>query len=712
MLDGPDAADAFLEGVLDPDALDWVRQRSAEARQALQSWPDFEPTLLAVQAALDAPGRIPSLSRRGAHFYNFWQDRDHPRGLWRRVPIEAVARTDPPWELLLDVDALGREEGVAWTFAGVQALATAPDRVLVSLSRGGADAVAVREFDAASRRFIPEGFRLDEAKTDVVWLDADTLLVGTDLGPGSLTDSGYPRQIRSWRRGEPLSAAPIVFEGEPGDVSVFASVDSTPGHERVVVGRSRSFYETDLHQWRDGRLHPLSKPSDARLVLWKDHALMELRSPARLGGDDWPAGALLVAPAPAVGASSRASPPGEPRAPARWTPLFLPAAGQALQGWDCTRDALVLQLLDQVVSRIEEWREPAEPGGAWQRRAVPQGAPATLSVNAWHDPMVADDPLADAYAVVRSGYLEPPARWLHRVGSDEAVRLQALPPQFDAAGLQVEQAFATSADGTRVPYFLVGPEAADAQPRPTLLYGYGGFEISLTPGYPASVGLGWLQRGGRYAVANIRGGGEFGPAWHQAALREHRQRAFDDFAAVAEHLIERGLTTPGQLGIQGGSNGGLLVGAVMLQRPELFGAVVCEVPLLDMRRYHRLLAGASWMAEYGDPDDPADWAFIGRYSPLQALDRLPAGTRLPPMLLLTSTRDDRVHPAHARRMAWRLRAAGQAVLYWENTEGGHAGAADSGQRALWQTLAYAFLWQRLNGQGADGGALTAPSSPA
>ncbi|MDP3086307.1 MAG: prolyl oligopeptidase family serine peptidase, partial [Rubrivivax sp.] len=362
-------------------------------------------------------------------------------------------------------------------------------------------------------------------------------------------------------------------------------------------------------------------------------------------------------------------------------------------GFTATRSTLVLSLLDNVASRLEE----LTPGAAaWQRREVDAPFPGSLSVTALHDPLLADDALAEQLLLNYTDFLTPDTLLIGRSGSNEREVLKSRPSFYDAAGMRVEQLFARSKDGTRVPYFVVWPRGASASGNnPTLLYGYGGFEVSMQPSYSGSVGRAWTARGGVFVVANIRGGGEFGPAWHQAALKSNRQRSFDDFAAVAEDLIARRITQPRHLGIEGGSNGGLLVGAVMLQRPELFNAVVCSVPLLDMKRYHRLLAGASWMAEYGDPDRAEDWAFISQYSPYQ---KVSAQHKLPASLFTTSTRDDRVHPGHARKMVARMLEQGHAPLYWENIEGGHGGAADNGQLAHKLALEYTFLWQRLAGR--------------
>ncbi|MCW5638720.1 MAG: S9 family peptidase [Rubrivivax sp.] len=670
----------WLEEVESERALAWVRARNAESRARIEAWPPFEATRARTRQILDAADRIPAVQRRGGHLYNFWQDAANPRGLWRRTTLAEFRRPQPAWELLLDVDALGRTEGEGWTWGGAVCLGPEYRRCLLRLSRGGADAVVVREFDLETRRFVDGGFTLPEAKTEVEWLDDDTVYVGTDFGPGSLTDSGYPRQIRRWRRGQPLGEAPVVFEARPDDVLAGVLVDRTPGYERTVFSRAPGFFASELWLQRGERLERLDKPEDAELAFWYGQVLLSLRSDWMQGGRSWPQGALLAADAQAY-LEGRAE----------WTALFTPTPSRSLTGYAATRHVLLLEVLDDVAGRLVEQRFD---GGGWHAREAAAPFPGTLHVQALHDPLVPADPLAAQYLFGYTDFLTPDTLALGTAGSDERAPLKARQAWFDTAGLRVEQRFAHSRDGTRVPYFVVRPADARAGgDAPTLLYGYGGFETSEQPFYSGVWGNAWLARGGVLAVANIRGGGEYGPAWHQAAQGRRRQRAFDDFIAVAEDLAAQRIAQPHRLGIMGGSNGGLLVGAVMLQRPELFGAVVCQVPLLDMRRYHRLLAGASWISEYGNPDDPGDWGAIAAYSPYHHVP--PRGTRLPPVLFTTSTRDDRVHPGHARKMAARLREQGHDALLVENIEGGHGGAADNAQRADMSALEFGFLWQQL-----------------
>ena len=494
-------------------------------------------------------------------------------------------------------------------------------------------------------------------------------------------------------RGTPLGSAVTVFEGASTDVSVSVSVDLTPGHERTLFSRSLDFYHQQHFLMQGEALVNVDLPSDASFSFWNhagdatDTLLIELRSDWTVAGSTYVSGSLLAADALDCLAGDR-----------QFTVLFTPTATCSLAGYSPTREHLIVNLLDNVASRLELWRRTS---GGFEPRAIDAPRHGTLSVRSLNDPMRLYDPLAESYLLGYTDFLTPDSLFLGQTEAERSPadhppaleRLKARPALFDATGLRTEQRFATSPDGTRVPYFIVWPRGAKADGRnPTLLYGYGGFEIALNPWYPAGHGRAWFERGGALVVANIRGGGEFGPAWHQAAIREHKQRSYDDFIAVAEDLIRSGVTSPRHLGIMGGSNGGLLVGAVFTQRPELFNAVVCQVPLLDMRRYHTLLAGASWMAEFGNPDLPEDWAHIARYSPYQ---NVAADKAYPEVLFTTSTRDDRVHPAHARKMAARMREMGHALLYYENIEGGHGGAADNTQRAHLQALEFAYLWRQL-----------------
>ena len=672
----------WLEEVQGERALAWVRERNAQSRAVLEAHPRFAEMRERFLEILDSKDKIPYVSRQGDALLNLWRDAAHPRGLWRRTSLVSYRQATPAWETVLDLDALASAEKENWVWHGAACFGPAYRRCLISLSRGGADAHVVREFDTQSMRFVEAqdgGFVLPEAKSRVTWADADTLYVGTDFGPGSMTESGYPRIIKRWQRGQPLAAAATVYEGRPQDVSVYAEVDRTPGFERTLFGRATDFYNSEVAILQGDKTVVLDRPSDASESFWRQRLLLQLRSDWTVGDRTWPKGSLLVTDAAVYLRGER-----------HFTALFTPSATRSLAGFTTTKSRVLLSVLDNVAGRIEEWRPV---GTRWVKRAVAAPFPGTLGVQALHDPLLAKDALAESYFLTYTDFLTPDSLLLGRTGSDAREALKARPQFFDSQGMKVEQRFATSKDGMRVPYFVVWPPGATADgANPTLLYGYGGFEQSMQPWYSGGFGTAWYRHGGVLVVANIRGGGEYGPGWHQAAVKAGKQKSFDDFAAVAEDLIAARISSPKHLGIEGGSNGGLLVGAVMLQRPELFNAVVCQVPLLDMRRYHKLLAGASWMAEYGDPDKADEWAVISKYSPYQ---NVRPGMKLPKLLFTTSTRDDRVHPGHARKMAARMAEQGHDLLYYENIEGGHGGAADNRQRADMMALEFAFLWQQL-----------------
>ncbi|MGH1564663.1 prolyl oligopeptidase family serine peptidase [Mumia sp. DW29H23] len=679
----------WLEDVDGEKALDWVRARNAETAGALEASDEFRATEKQILEVLDSDAKIPPIAKAGDWYYNFWRDAQHVRGIWRRTTLASYRTDSPEWDVLLDLDALAEEEGENWVWHGAKVLRTGPlafTRALVSLSRGGSDADVTREYDLESRRWLADGFVRPEAKGDVSWIDADTVFVETDTGPGSMTESGYPRIARRWRRGEPLTEAEIVFEGAHEDLSIGAFHDRTPGFERDWVVRATSFYTAERYLLTDGadgavELTKLDIPDSAETSVKRDQLLVELREDWTVAGRTYVAGSLLAI------AFSHFIDGGR-----EFTVLYEPTGDSALAGYAFTAHRLVLELMTDVRSRLEILTPPVEPGGAWDRIAahhVPDLG--TLQVA----PVDADED--DAVWLYTTDYLSPTTLSLLDLGSRgvnaRPVPLKAMPSFFDAEGLVVEQHFATSVDGTRVPYFVVRPhDLAYDGTAPTLLYGYGGFEISLTPSYSGGLGRAWLEHGGVYVVANIRGGGEYGPTWHQAALRDQRHRAYEDFAAVARDLAERRITSAEHLGAMGGSNGGLLTGNMLTQYPELFGAVVIQVPLLDMQRYHLLLAGASWIAEYGDPDSD-DWEFLATFSPYHLFD---ADRAYPPVLFTTSTRDDRVHPGHARKMAAKMLEAGKDVTYYENIEGGHGGAANNAQAAHMSALAYRFLWSRLS----------------
>ncbi|HEX3988875.1 MAG TPA: prolyl oligopeptidase family serine peptidase [Verrucomicrobiae bacterium] len=664
----------WLENVSGDNALAWVRERNAVSTAKLESSPGFSALQDRLLTILNSRERIPSVAKIGKFYYNFWRDDKNVRGLWRRTTLGEYKKANTAWETVLDLDQLASREKENWVWHGYTVLEPSYDRCLIEVSRGGADAAVVREFDLTTLQFVTDGFTVPEAKTDVAWHDRDTVYIGSDFGPGSLTSSGYPRVIKQWRRGTPLSEATTIFEGKPEDVEVGISVDHDHGQVYELINRGVTFFSGQTFLHRGDQWVRLEKPDDATVRTFGKFILLELRSDWNVGGKTYVAGSLLAENMDDFLGGSR-----------DFSVVFRPSARSSLSAVTATKHYLGLTELENVHSQ-PYWLRFEH--GEWMRTAMAPPAFGTVSISG------IDENESDDYFMTLTDFLTPSSLFMGVAGKPETEKLKALPSFFDARGLEIQQFDATSKDGTRVPYFQVGRKGLQLDgTNVTLLNGYGGFEIAMLPNYNPVIGTAWLERGGIYVLANIRGGGEFGPKWHEAARKQNRQRAYDDFIAVAEDLIKRGVTSPKHLGIEGRSNGGLLMGVMLTERPDLFGAVHCGSPLLDMRRFNKLLAGASWMDEYGDPDKPEDWAYIQKYSPYQ---NVAANKNYPPILITTSTRDDRVHPGHARKMAARLAEQGHEVLYYENTEGGHGAAANNKQSAFMQALAYTFLWNELS----------------
>lgn len=669
---------AWLEEVTGEKPLEWVKAQNARTEAEITTTQGFKQLEAGILKMLDSDAKIPGVQKIGDYYYNFWKDKNHERGIWRRTTLAEYRKAQPKWETILDLDALNKAEGENWVWHGANCLRPEYTRCLVALSRGGADANVTREFDLGTRQWVKDGFFRAEAKGALGWKDADTVYAYTDFGPGSMTPSGYPRIVKEWKRGTPISDARVVYEGTNEDMYIAAFHDDTPGFERDFVSRTIAFYNNELYlRGAEGKLSKIDVPNSVSKGVVREWLTLELREPWEVGGKTYKAGSLLATNFDDFMAGKR-----------EFDVLFEPTDTTSLAGATWTKNHVVLNVMDDVKNKLTVLTHGKD---GWTSKPMPVGSLefGTTSVGA----VDADE--SDAVWLTTTNYLIPTTLMLGEAGgAPESIEtLKAMPAFFDSSKHVIEQHFATSKDGTRVPYFMV--RAKDIKfdgSNPTLLYGYGGFEISMTPGYSGGAGMGWLEKGGVYVVANIRGGGEYGPRWHQAALKQNRHKAYEDFAAVAEDLIARKITSPQHLGIQGGSNGGLLTGNMLTQYPELFGAVVVQVPLLDMKRYSHLLAGASWMAEYGNPDT-ADWEFIQKFSPYHLFD--PA-KQYPPVIFMTSTRDDRVHPGHARKMAAKMLDAGKDVRYFENIEGGHGGAANNAQSAHMSALAYSFLWDQLS----------------
>jgi prolyl oligopeptidase len=657
----------WLEAVDGDEALEWVERHNGPTLARL-SGERFEQMRADVLDILDSDTRIPGVSRCGEYLYNFWRDAGHPRGVWRRTTLEEYRKDSPQWDVVIDVDALAAADDENWVWGGAGISEPGRASALVGLTRGGGDAMVVREFDMTTREFVTDGFNLAEAKSDICWEDEHTVLVGTDFGDGSLTDSGYPRLIKRWRRGTLLGDAETVFAGSASDVSVSATRYPYPGFERTFIYRSVDFYNKQTFELRDGELIRVDIPTDASMGVHREWAMILLVSDWARGDTTYKAGSALIVDYEQLVAGTA-----EPRV------VFEPGGEDFLVAGAFTGD-LFLSIKLRDVATVVEVLTP----GSWQAEPLP-GVPDNATTV-----LAGIDVFGDEIFLHSTGFDTPP-RLFHGPSAGPVSQIKSSPALFDADDLVVTQRFTASADGTRVPYFLVAHRDS-TDPGPTLLEGYGAFRAAQLPGYVGVLGRLWLARGGTYALANIRGGGEFGPAWHEQVLRENRYKVAEDFAAVAQDLVATGVTTAPQLGATGGSAGGLLMGIMLTQYPELFGALVCHSPLLDMRRFHLLLAGASWMAEFGNPDEPTDWEFIKQYSPYHNIS---AQQHYPPVLITTSTRDDRVHPGHARKMAAALEAAGHPVLYYENTEGGHSGVANNAQAAFATAVTYEFLLQML-----------------
>jgi prolyl oligopeptidase len=663
----------WLEEVGGAAALEWVARENARSLARLEGDPRYAGLYRDALAILTAPDRIPYPHFLGPRLGNFWQDDRHPRGLWRVTTLASFAAPAPEWRPLLDIDALAAAEGRSWVYQGARLLPPEYRRALVALSDGGKDAAELREFDVAEARFVADGFFLPEGKQSAVWRDDDTLLVARDWGPGTMTASGYPFVLKRWRRGAPLAGAEEIFRGTPEDVSVGASVLREPDGRvaGVLVNRQVDFFASERFLMTDAGPLRLALPARAT---FRGFVAGQLVFSLEEEWRAFPAGALVSLDL----ARCLADP--ESAAPAL---IVAPGPREAIEDVAATRSRLLATVYRNVRGNALAYRFEE---GRWIAGRLP--LPDDASVH-----LVAASERDDRVFLDVAGYLAPNTLFLADAAAGTVAPLKALPPRFDAAPLAVEQAEAISQDGTPVPYFVIRPKALRRDgAAPTLLYGYGGFQVSLYPTYAGVLGKLWLERGGLYVVANIRGGGEFGPLWHEAALQRGRLRAFEDFLAVAEDLIHRGLTSPRRLGIMGGSNGGLLMGAMLVRRPELFRAVVIQVPLLDMLRYHRLLAGASWIAEYGDPDIPAEAEFLRRISPYH---NLRPGVLYPEPFFVTSTRDDRVHPGHARKMAAKMRAMSLGFFYYENVEGGHSAAATLEERARRHALEFTYLAEKL-----------------
>ncbi len=678
IIDPEDDPRVWLESVESEAALAWVREQNDRTYARLRDDPRYSSMFRDALAIHQSEDRVPYGRLRHGKVYNFWEDAERRHGLWRRSALRPYLRGEPEWETLLDLDELAAEEGRNWIWRGADCAPGDSSRCMLTLSDGGTDSALRREFDLGTRRFVGDGFVTPEAKGGTTWIDEDTLLLTLATEAADTTASGYAKVVRRWQRGSPLAEAEAVLRGDHDDVSVSAfRLQGTGGEAHIVVQVRHTFYEASRWVFTDeGDLVALPLPRQASLRgLYQGQLLVSLNEPWPLeNGDRHERGTLLSFDLARF--LERGHLPDV-------HVVFTPGERQSLRSVGVTSGGVLLAIDDNVTGALLQLEFNED---AWRSRPVPLSGDRAVN-------LLSTDPELDLALFAAEGFLEPPTIYYLEAGTVAVMPIRSARAWFDADGLTVTQREVSSSDGTVVPYFLVHRKDLPFDgSTPVQLYAYGGFQVSMRPSYSGLSGRLWLEQGGAYALANLRGGGEFGPAWHQAGLKTNRQRIYDDLISVAEDLIETGVTSPQRLAVDGRSNGGLLTGVMYTQRPDLFGAVISGVPLLDMLRYHLLLAGASWVGEYGHPDDAEEGAFLRSISPYHNLRR--SGS-YPEIMLYTSTKDDRVHPGHARKFAHLLEELGHPYLYYENIEGGHAGAANLEERAHRDALLHVFLKQRL-----------------
>ncbi|HEX2762580.1 MAG TPA: prolyl oligopeptidase family serine peptidase [Allosphingosinicella sp.] len=665
---------AWLEEVDGSAALAWVAEQNAVARETFEGDARYQGFFDSILSKLTAPDRLVSGRHFDGFIYNFWQDRQHRRGIWRRIELDQYLNDRHCWETLLDIDELNKFEGANWVFRAASFLAPGETKLLLSLSDGGRDAVVMREFDLLERAFVTDGFQTGRAKQSATWLDRDRLIVASSADPLGASKAGYGIAVRMLKRGTAFADAPVIYCGDPDDMAVQVSGTICGGERMVFITQRKNFFESAIFRLEeDGSLLQLPVPGSTKLAgVCRQLAFLRVKEQWDLGGEPLAPGSIVSLDLEALRHSSTPS----------VRPIFTPGARSSVTNVAPRRDDVILVVSEDVKSRVFRARLQ---GDSWvtERLELPDLGAATIE---------SADGDSNVALLSFASFLEPETLYL--LDDDGMMRpIRMAPRQFDSTPYAVTQRFASSADGTAIPYFLITPAASPPDARlPTLLFGYGGFERSIRPHYLAPMIQEWLAAGGAYAIANIRGGGEYGPRWHRAALREKRVLAFDDFIAVAEDLIATGITSPSLLGIKGGSNGGLLMGAMLIRRPELFGAIICRVPLLDMLRFHKMQAGASWTAEYGDPDDDRDRGHLERISPYH---NLAPGRHYPKVFFTTATGDDRVHPGHARKMQARMQQLGYDSIFFENIQGGHQTATGPEHMAMNGAMELVFLHQQL-----------------
>ncbi|PWK17937.1 prolyl oligopeptidase family serine peptidase [Xanthomarina spongicola] len=663
----------WLEEVDGKVALEFVETQNKATIEELGAEKDFQDIYDKSLAIYNSTERIAYPSILGNYVYNFWRDKDHVRGVWRRSLLKDYTNGNPVWETLLDIDALSEADDIKWVYKGSSGLYPDYNRFLVRLSKGGGDAVVTKEFDVNSKQFLEYGFKVDESKGSSSYVDENTLIITTDFGKGTLTTSGYPRQVKLWKRGTPLKDAQQIFEGDTTNVQVFGYVLRDGSKAYTMVRQSIDFYTGKTFVWRNNKAIALDIPEDASTNgILNNQLILKLKSDWTVNTKTYKTGTLISLNFTELLKGNKDI-----------QVIIEPDEFSSISRVSTTKNKLLIDLLSNVTSQLYIY---SFNNGTWSNEKVKAPDFGTISIVSTND-------LSDKYFFNFQNFITPSTLYSADASNNTFKAYQSLPAFFDASKYEIKQYKAKSKDGTMIPYFMVAAkDIKNDGTNPTLVFAYGGFEVSSRPFYGATFGVSWLDKGGVFVLANIRGGGEFGPKWHQDGVKEKRQNVFDDLYAVSEDLITKKVTAPKHLGVMGGSNGGLLVGVAFTQRPDLYNAIVCQVPLLDMKRYNKLLAGASWMGEYGNPDLPEEWEYIKKYSPYQNLKE---GMNYPEVYFGTSTRDDRVHPGHARKMVAKMNDMGYKTYYYENTEGGHAGSSTNEQSAKSDALTFSYLLMKL-----------------
>jgi prolyl oligopeptidase len=663
----------WLEEVDGKEALQFVEAQNKITFEKLSKEKDYQSIYDKSLAIYNSTDRIASPDINGKYVYNFWKDKDHVRGIWRRCLLTDYTNGKLDWETIIDIDEMSKKDNIKWVFKGASGLYPNYTRFLIQLSKGGGDAVVIKEFDADKKQFIENGFAIDEAKGTASYVDENTVIVSTNFGEGTMTTSGYPRQVKLWKRGTLLKDAQLIYEGQSSDVRSYGTVVRDETKSYISISRSAVFFTSQKMIWLDNKIITLDIPEDSNFNgILKNQLIIQLKSDWTVNSKTYKSGTLLSLNFTELLKGNK-----------EVQVILTPDEFSSISGVAKTKNCLLINLLTNVTDQLYIY---SFGKGMWSSQKVKAPELGTISLGT-------TDEFSDQYFFSFQNFLTPTTLYTADAGKNTIKALKSLPSYFDASNYEVKQFKTKSKDGTLVPYFMVFAKNMKYDGKnPTLISAYGGFEISQKPSYISSAGNAWLDKGGVFVVANIRGGGEYGPKWHQDGMKEKRQNVFDDLYAVSEDLIAKKVTSPKHLGVRGGSNGGLLVGVAFTQRPDLYNAVVCAVPLLDMQRYNKLLAGASWMGEYGNPDIPEEWEYIKKYSPYQNVKE---GMDYPEVFFTTSTRDDRVHPGHARKMMAKMNDMGYKTYYYENTEGGHAGSSTNEQSAKSNALTFSYLLMKL-----------------